>query len=97
MRRFVMLILLSSSFCWAQESGGFQPATTNVWGAEYPRVDSAGKVQIRVKAPDATKVRLSISGQNSAPPTSDDLEVAKHQGTRVTQVAAALKAFANRT
>ena len=31
----------------------------------------------------------SISGQNSAPPTADDLEVAKHQGARVTQVAAA--------
>jgi NAD(P)H dehydrogenase (quinone) len=34
----------------------------------------------------------SIAGQNSAPPTADDLEVAKHQGARVTQVAAALKA-----
>src|SRR5215467_7516261 len=34
----------------------------------------------------------SISGQNSAPPTTDDLEVAKHQGARVTQVATALKA-----
>jgi NAD(P)H dehydrogenase (quinone) len=34
----------------------------------------------------------SISGQNSAPPTADELEVAKHQGARVTMVAAALKA-----
>ena len=34
----------------------------------------------------------SISGQNATPPTADDLDVAKHQGTRVTQVAAALKA-----
>jgi NAD(P)H dehydrogenase (quinone) len=34
----------------------------------------------------------SISGQNSAPPAQDELEVAKHQGARVTQVAAALKA-----
>lgn len=33
----------------------------------------------------------SISGQNSAPPTADDLEVARHQGARVTQVATALK------
>jgi enterochelin esterase-like enzyme len=60
MRRFAILIFLSASFCWAQEAGGFQPATTNVWGAEYPRVDSAGRVQIRVKAPDATKVRLNF-------------------------------------
>jgi NAD(P)H dehydrogenase (quinone) len=34
----------------------------------------------------------SISGQSSAPPTADELEVARHQGTRITQVAAALKA-----
>src|SRR5215472_3562161 len=34
----------------------------------------------------------SVSGQNRAQPTADDLAVAKHQGARVTQVAAALKA-----
>ena len=34
----------------------------------------------------------STSGQNSAPPTADELVVAKHQGARITQVAAALKA-----
>jgi len=34
----------------------------------------------------------SVSGQNSAPPTADELEVARHQGKRITQVAAALKA-----
>ncbi len=34
----------------------------------------------------------TVSGQNSAPPTADDLEVARYQGRRVTQVATALKA-----
>lgn len=34
----------------------------------------------------------SISGQNNAPPTADDLEVARYQGRRVAQVAKALKA-----
>src|SRR5215475_1727777 len=34
----------------------------------------------------------SISGQNSAKPTAEELAVAKHQGARVTHVAAALKA-----
>jgi NAD(P)H dehydrogenase (quinone) len=33
----------------------------------------------------------AVSGQGSAPPTADDLEVARFQGRRVTQVAAALK------
>ncbi len=60
MRRFAILVFLSLSFCWAQGSGNFQPSSTNVWAAEYPRVDSAGRVQIRVKAPDATKVRLNF-------------------------------------
>jgi enterochelin esterase-like enzyme len=60
MRQFAILIFLLSSFCWAQWSGDFQPSSTNVWGAEYPRVDSNGRVQIRVKAPDATKVKLNF-------------------------------------
>ncbi len=34
----------------------------------------------------------SISGQNATPPNEKDLEVARYQGRRVTQVAAALKA-----
>ena len=33
----------------------------------------------------------SVSGTNSAPPSADDLEVARFQGKRVTRVAAALK------
>jgi enterochelin esterase-like enzyme len=60
MRQFAILILLLSSFCWAQGSGDFQPSSTNVWGAEYPRVDSSGRIQIRVKAPDATRVKLNF-------------------------------------
>jgi enterochelin esterase-like enzyme len=60
MQRVVIAILFFAGLCCAQESGDFRPALTNVWGAEYPRVDSAGKVQIRVKAPDAAKVRLNF-------------------------------------
>jgi enterochelin esterase family protein len=45
---------------FAQETGDFKSATTNVWSAEYPRVDSQGRVQLRVKAPDATKVRINF-------------------------------------
>jgi enterochelin esterase-like enzyme len=60
MRRLAILVFLLAGFCWAQESGDFQPASTNVWGADYPRVDSAGRVQLRVKAPEATKVKLNF-------------------------------------
>jgi len=60
MLRLILLAVLGSSVGWAQEGGQFLPATTNVWGAEYPRVDSAGSVQIRVKAPDARQVKLNF-------------------------------------
>lgn len=55
-----IIILLFASLCCAQEAGDFQLAATNVWGADYPRVDSAGRVQLRVKAPDATKVKVNF-------------------------------------
>ena len=34
----------------------------------------------------------TVSGQDNRPPTPDDVEVARFQGRRVTEVAAALKA-----
>ena len=54
------LLSVFSILSWGQESADFRPAETNVWGAEYPRVDNAGRVQIRVKAPDATKVKVNF-------------------------------------
>jgi len=61
MQRFAILVFwLLSSFAYAQASDDFRPSSTNVWGAEYPRVDSSGRVQIRVKAPNAMKVKLNF-------------------------------------
>ncbi len=51
MKHVGIAIILLASLCCAQGAGGFQPSSTNVWGEEYPRVDNAGRVQIRVKAP----------------------------------------------
>src|ERR1035441_9413702 len=53
--RFVML--LAASFCFAQDPGDFKPATSNVLDVQYPKVDSNSRVQIRFKAPEATKVK----------------------------------------
>ena len=61
MQRVSLLVfLLLSSFCCVQASDDFQPSSTNVWGAEYPRLDSSGRVQVRVKAPSATKVKWNF-------------------------------------
>jgi hypothetical protein len=65
------LLLLTTFSSLAQETDGFKPSETNVWGAEYPRVDSAGKVQIRVKAPNATAVKVTFGvARNSTWPSS---------------------------
>lgn len=60
MKLIGMTVLLAASLCCAQEPGSFQPATTNVNGAAYPRVDSSNRAEFRVKAPEATKVRLNF-------------------------------------
>jgi enterochelin esterase family protein len=60
--RICIAILLLSSVCWAQNPDGFEPASTNVWGAAFPRVDAGGRAEFRVKAPDATKVQVNFWG-----------------------------------
>jgi enterochelin esterase family protein len=60
MKRIAVAIILLSSHCYAQTPDEFQPASTNVWGAQYPRVDSAGRAEFRVKAPSAATVKLNF-------------------------------------
>jgi enterochelin esterase family protein len=60
MKTIALALLLIAGACAAQDSSQFHPAETNVWGAEYPRVDAAGRVQIRIKAPEANKVKLNF-------------------------------------
>ncbi|MGO9231894.1 MAG: alpha/beta hydrolase-fold protein [Bryobacteraceae bacterium] len=52
--------LLFASLCCAQESGDFKPAASDVSGATYPRVDGSSRAQLRVKAPDAAKVKVNF-------------------------------------
>src|SRR5690349_7044048 len=59
MRMLAVALVFMTGTCVAEDANQFQPAETNVWGAEYPRIDSAGRVQIRIKAPEASKVRLN--------------------------------------
>ncbi len=62
MKRIAIAFLLLSSYCCAQSQDGFEPASTNVWGAAYPRVDTTGKAEFRVKAPNASKVQINFWG-----------------------------------
>ena len=57
----IVLALLSvAAVSSAQQQADFKPAETNVWGAEYPRVDATGRVEIRIKAADAAKARVNF-------------------------------------
>ena len=60
MRLIGTAILLAAAFCYGQEPVDFKPAISNVLDAQYPKVDSASRVQIRFKATDASKVRLNF-------------------------------------
>src|ERR1022692_1368855 len=62
MKSNVIAVMLFSSFCYAESSGGFEPASSNVWGAAYPRVDASGKAEFRIKAAEAAKVQLNFWG-----------------------------------
>ncbi len=56
----LVIVMLASLLCLAQNGGDFKPASSNVAGAQYPAVDSNSRVEIRFKAPDATKVRVNF-------------------------------------
>ena len=56
----VVLLMAAAGVCFGQESGDFKAASTNVPDAQYPRVDSQSRVEFRIKAPDANKVKLNL-------------------------------------
>jgi enterochelin esterase family protein len=60
MKRSLLILFLSAGMCWSQALDTSQPATTNVPGAQYPRINSDLSVQFSVKAPDAQKVQVQV-------------------------------------
>jgi enterochelin esterase-like enzyme len=56
----VAALLAAASLCGAQGTDDYKPATTNVLDAQFPRVNSEGRAEFRLKAPDASKVRLNF-------------------------------------
>jgi enterochelin esterase-like enzyme len=60
MKLLVIVMALSAALCFGQDQADFKPAPSNVLDAQFPKVDSNSRVQIRFKAPDATKVKLNF-------------------------------------
>lgn len=61
---FLTLIIFAfSTTGFAQENNfpaGTKPASTNILGAEYPRVDAQGKVYFRIQAPEASSIIVGL-------------------------------------
>jgi enterochelin esterase-like enzyme len=62
MNKVALVLMLTgmAAVAMGAQPDDFQPATTNVWDAQYPRVDGGGRVQLRVKAPDAKLVKVNF-------------------------------------
>lgn len=60
MKSAVLALLLAATCCFAQEQDTFKPASSNVLDAQYPKVDSNSRVQIRFRAAEASKVRINF-------------------------------------
>lgn len=66
MKLALLAIVLGASLCYGQDQGDFKPATSNVLDAQYPRVDGNSRVQVRLKAPDAAKVKINFWSSTKA-------------------------------
>jgi enterochelin esterase-like enzyme len=62
MCRILALSCVACGLCFAQLADDSKPATSNVPGAEYPRVHSDLRVTFRATAPGAQKVQLQPGG-----------------------------------
>nr|WP_321486960.1 alpha/beta hydrolase-fold protein [uncultured Draconibacterium sp.] len=63
MKHFLLILMIiaqASMFCLGQENQKSVPATSNVAGAEYPKIQTDLSVIFRVKAPDAKKVQIDL-------------------------------------
>lgn len=65
MRHLFLLLLIASIGAAGFTQGkdfpaGTNPASTNISSADYPRIDSLGRVHFRFRAPDATSVSVSL-------------------------------------
>ncbi|HNW52447.1 MAG TPA: alpha/beta hydrolase-fold protein [Prolixibacteraceae bacterium] len=61
---FLTLLLLAIGTVGFSQGNDFpagtKPASTNIIGADYPRIDSLGRVYFRLKAPEATSISVSL-------------------------------------
>jgi enterochelin esterase-like enzyme len=60
MKTIAILHVLLCGICFAEAAGEAQPASSNVMGASYPRIDSENRATFQLRAPDAQKVQVRV-------------------------------------
>jgi enterochelin esterase-like enzyme len=83
LRAAIAAAILSAALPMAglgQGADTFQPASTNVPNAEYPRIDAESRIEFHIKAPDA----LSVTVQVGAAPKVDLVKGADGVWTAIT-------------
>ncbi len=65
MRPLSIIALLACSWCAAQTPDDSLPATSNIMGAQFPRVHADSRVTFRVTAPTAQKVQVQPGGADN--------------------------------
>jgi enterochelin esterase family protein len=95
MYRYLALSILTYLICMAQVED-FQPAASNVLGAEYPRVHSDLRVTFRLKATAAKVVKLHPAGDGLGKQDLDMVKGADGFWSVTTDFAARLRLYATR-
>jgi enterochelin esterase family protein len=62
MNKMFIIAALSCAVCWGQHPADCKPSALNIPEAKYPCIFPDNRVMFRVIAPDAQKVRVSLSG-----------------------------------
>jgi enterochelin esterase-like enzyme len=60
MKAIVSVLFLACVSAWSQPKDDFRPASTNVLGAEYPKVSSDARASFRFRAPEARTVQVVV-------------------------------------
>src|ERR1035437_10520423 len=60
LKLFLVLTVLACAPVWSQAADEGKPASSNVMGAQYPRIHSDLSATFRLRAPDAKTVQVQV-------------------------------------
>ncbi len=64
----IIILAIFNLMAFSQSDSGFKPASSNIQGAEFPKISADNGVYLRFKAPEATKVQVQ-GGDGLCPKT----------------------------